>query len=103
MPANGQWKRQHFHLTTPIYKRWANAIAANQATVIAPSIEMFDDIKKQRGTTTNKSRAPRAARLTQEALSERLDRITDINLRTLEFQGVQRLGNLTNNRFQYHP
>ena len=94
VPADGQWKGQHFHLTNTMIEAWANAIAANEATVTHPSIHMFEDMKNQRGATTNQSRAPHASRLTREVFDERFDRIQDNTLKVLEFKGIQRLDSL---------
>ena len=63
VPSEGQWRGQHFHLTTPMQEAWANAIAANEATVEHPSLLMFDQMKLQGGATSNeRGRAPQAAR-----------------------------------------
>lgn len=95
VPSEGQWKGQHFHLTTPMQEAWANAIAANEATVEHPSLLMFDQMKLQRGPTSNEGgRAPQATRLTRAAMDERFDRYEERQMRVLEFKQVQQLGHL---------
>ena len=108
VPKDGGFKGEHFLLTQPIREAWANAISAGEATVKAPSLAMWDQLKAKRGATTFLSRAPKA-QTTRAAIEARIDKLEERHVRIEEIKSIRRLGKLADDDDaparcpQYHP